>query len=360
MNEFLTMLEEELGPGKSAGDNTRFRCPFCGEENYKLYVKNDTGIYQCFHCGTNGNAITFLEKYYGYSFRDAKEQVEDWSGEEIDAKSINRYEGLSDMESLYLSLVKGVPLEGAHKEEPKEVIPLPTNFKLLSQNMNNPEALPFLNYLHSRGVTLQEIYTHQMGYVIEGLVRKSNLDEQGNPEYFVMRNSVVFLTFDDDGKYLYWNSRSLDPNTSVKSLNGPAMANEHSKNDVVFNLNKAKKTDKIVIFEGVFNALMAGDSGVATFGKMVTDEQLERFKQAYMENNRLKFYVFLDDDARSQATKLAQRLVTITDQVYIVDTPYGDNDANDIGREATAELISKAKKYSEESELSLLLHGLDI
>lgn len=357
MEGFLDLLSEELGDSKNAGNNTRYRCPFCGEDNYKFYVRNDTGIYQCFHCGSKGNALKFLEVYYGYSYKEAKEQVEDWSGETIDAKTTERFSELSDMESLFLAIAKG-PHKVEQAEEAKTTIPLPTNFKPLYQNMNNPEAFPYLTYLNNRGVTLEEIYTHVMGYVIEGQVRKSSLTEDGETDYFTIRNSIVFLTFDDNGNYLYWNSRSIEKNPMVKSLNGPALSNEHSKNDVIFNLNKARKTNEIVIFEGVFNALMAGQSGVATFGKMITDSQLELLKQAYEDNHELRFVVFLDSDARKQATDLASRLATFTKNVYIVDSPYGDKDANDLGREITQELIRNAKRYSEISSLEVLLHGL--
>ena len=360
MDEFLAMLSEELGKSIPAGDNTRFCCPICGESKFKFYVRNSTGVYQCFHCGATGNPIKFLESYFGYNYSQAKEQVEDWSGEELDAETTNRFSGLTDMESLYLAIVKGKDNLDKEEKAAKTVIPLPTNLKLLKDNMNNPEAYPFLGYLHNRGVTLEEINTHLISYVVEGEVRKSNKDEGGNFEYFKIRNSIVFLTFDDDGNYLYWNSRSIEPNPVVKSLNGPATLEEHSKNDVIFNLNRAKLTGAIVIFEGVFNALMAGQSGVATFGKMVTDDQLDRLRAVALENPNTNFVVFLDSDARKQASKLAERIHAFTDKVFIVDSPYGDRDANDLGREITAELIRKAKPYTPSNDLALLINGLQL
>lgn len=360
MNEFLAMLSEELGKSIPAGDNTRFCCPVCGEEKFKFYVRNSTGVYQCFHCGVSGNAIKFMEVYYGYTYGQAKEQVEDWIGDELDADTTERFSELSDMESLYLAIVKGKDNSQEESNTVKKTIPLPTNLKLLRDNMNNPEAFPFLGYLHNRGVTLEEINTHLISYVIEGDVRKSNKDEEGNFEYFKIRNSIVFLTFDDNGNYLYWNSRSIEPHPVVKSLNGPATLEEHSKNDVIFNLNRAKLTGTIVIFEGVFNALMAGQSGVATFGKMVTDDQLDRLRDIALDKPETNFVVFLDSDARKQASQLAERIHRFSNNVYIVDSPYGDKDANDLGREITAELIREAKPYTDSNDLALLLNGLTL
>lgn len=359
MQGFLELLSEELGRSIPAGDNTRFCCPFCSDEKFKFYVRNDTGIYQCFHCGAKGNPIKFLHIYYSYTFTEAKDLVEEWTGISLDLETTARYPELSDTEALYLALSTGREAKVTNKVV-KTTIPLPTNLKLIQDNLNNPEAYPYIQYLYNRGITLEDIKQYVIGYVVQGRVRKSNKDEQGNFEYFNMRNSIVFLTFDNKGRYLYWNSRSIELNPVVKSLNGPATLEEHSKNDVIFNLNNAKETGVVIIFEGVFNAITAGISGVATFGKMVTDDQVERLKEVYKEHPETCFVIFLDSDARRQEIDLARRLVAFTSKVYLVDSPYGEKDANDLGREITLDLVKRAKLYSETSELSLLVHGLNL
>lgn len=359
MQGFLELLSEELGRSIPAGDNTRFCCPFCSDEKFKFYVRNDTGIYQCFHCGAKGNPMKFLHVYYNYTFVEAKDLVEEWSGTELELETTARYPELSDTEALYLALSKGRKVKETIKVK-RTTIPLPTNLKLIQDNLTNPEAYPYIQYLYDRGLTLEDIKQYVIGYVVDGQVRKSNKDVEGNFEYFTMRHSIVFLTFDTRGRYLYWNSRSIEPNPIVKSLNGPATLEEHSKNDVIFNLNNARSTGTVIIFEGVFNAITAGISGVATFGKMVTDAQIDRLKEVYKDYPETRFVIFLDSDARRQEVDLARRLSAFTDKVYLVDSPYGNKDANDLGRALTLDLVSKARPYSETTELAVLLHGINL
>lgn len=358
MDEFILLLEEQLGESKPAGDNTRFCCPFCGEMNYKFYVRNDTGVYQCFHCGRKGNPVSFLENYFHYNYKEAKEQVEDWSSTLLDKETIYKYEGLTESESLYLALIKASKGE-AHEKitsplEKTKRVPLPTNFKLLVDNMYNPEAFPYFIYLNNRGITLEQIKFYNIGYVTNGMVRKSSLSESGEIEYFTIRNSIIFTTYDDEGKYLYWNSRAIDGN-KTKSINAPSMKDERSKNDVIFNLNNAKHTDRIILCEGVFNAITVGQSGVATFGKQITDDQLEALKVASLENPSLKFYVFLDNDAKKQAAMVAKKLSAFSDKVYLVFNPFGDKDANDLGEEVSTTLINHALPYNDTNELKFFL-----
>lgn len=357
MNEFLVLLEEELGESKPAGDNTRFCCPFCGETSYKFYVRNDTGIYQCFHCGRKGNPISFLENYYHYNYKEAKEQVEDWDSDNLDNDTIYKYDGLSETESLYLALVKADKGE-AHEDEynlvKDKVVPLPTNFKLLADNLYNPEAYPYFTYLNNRHITLDQIIQYNIGYVTSGYVRKSSLTSQGDYDYFTIRNSIIFTTYNDEGEYVYWNSRVID-NNPTKSINAPAMKNELSKNEVIFNLNLAKKTDSIVICEGVFNALTVGMSGVATFGKMITQDQLKALREAKNSNSSLTFYIFLDNDAKKQAIQVASQLSKFTNDIKLVVNPFGDKDANDLGGETVATLINHALTYNDTNELKFLM-----
>lgn len=357
MDEFLLLLDEELGTSKPAGDNTRFNCPFCGESNYKFYVRNDTGVYQCFHCGRKGNPISFLENYYHYNYNDALEMVEDWGSSELDKATIHKYQGLTEEESLYLALVKSIRGE-AHEEEDNiiktEVVPLPTNYKLLAYNMNNPEAYPYLQYLNKRGITVEQIMQYNIGYVIQGQVRKSSPNEDGRFSYFTLRNSIIFTAYDDNGNYLYWNSRAID-NNQTKSINAPATKSEHSKNDVIFNLNLAKQTNHIIICEGVFNALTVGINGVATYGKQITPTQIKLLREAKNENKDLIFYIFLDNDAKKQALEVAKELSRFTTDIKLVTNPFGDKDANELGREITAELIKRALPYNETNELKFLM-----
>ena len=306
--------------------------------------------------------------YYHVNFNDAKEillgydyDLDNLPVGEFDDK-YNSDNALSETEAIALSMmdlrenkIPNSPISITEKISQLSVPTWPTGVKFLKDNMDNPEAFPYLSYLKYRKVTLQEIYEHNMGYITSGTITIPQVNK-----VIPIFNSVIFTTFDEQGsgKAVYWNTRSINQKAVVKSLNAPNKEGlERGKDNCIFNLNHAKHQDKIVICEGVFNALMCGDCGVATFGKAVTDDQVLLLKQAYQENPSLKLYVFLDTDAATQGIDLAKRLIAFCPSVYMVSNPY-PGDANDIGRAKVAELIKNAKPFSTATSLSYLVNAI--
>lgn len=346
---FMDLLMQELGESKDAGKDVRFCCPFCAERKHKFYISKDKGIYHCFKCSVTGNPVSFVMNYYDVKFPEAKDILASYDYD-VDAERDSKYSpkqygsDLTEEEQLLLFISR----EGRPIEQTKEVKytcpPPPTNCKSLIANFNNPEAFPFFQYLSGRGVTLEQIEKHKMAYVVQGEVeltdgRKMNLV-----------NQLIFYTLDDNNKPLYWNTRSIDPNPFIKSFNAPSKPEEYAKNNTIFNLNNAKKSGRIVVQEGVFDALTVGESGVATFGKMVTDDQVELLAQAANEYN-IPIYLFLDEDASKEMTNSVGRLQSRTGSpVYLVVNKTG-KDANDLGKEKCEELISNALPADTEGQL---------
>lgn len=353
---FMDLLEEELGESKPAGNETRFNCPFCLNTKHKFYVENaDLGRWICFKCSRSGNPVSFVMQYYHVDFEEAKEILltYDYDVEEYKKQrtSFTGYGagGLTEEERLLLYIARqGEPIE----EEIKITYTCPrppTNCKSLMENFNNPEAFIFFQYLQGRGVTLENIRDHNISYVTYGEVelvdgRKMNLI-----------NHLVFFTFDNNGMPVYWNTRSIDPNPFIKSFNAPAKVTEYSKNNTVFNLNRARFYDKIVVTEGVFNAMTVGNHGVATFGKKVTEEQVKMMLEATAQFNT-PIYLFLDKDAWREMIQSAHTIHRIdpTRPVYYVNSPT-DEDANDIGTERCYEWISNAFLADAQGDLQLQL-----
>jgi hypothetical protein len=62
--------------------------------------------------------------------------------------------------------------------------------------------------------------------------------------------------------------------------------------------------------------------------------------------NPQAYYIFLDNDAKSQELKLARRLFDNGidySRIYLVKNPYGNQDANDLGMLKTKQLLDQAK-----------------
>lgn len=330
---FADLLTEELGYPKDTGEEYRYNCPFCGEQKNRLYlhVAEDErkGLWHCFHCGEQGNPVSFTMKYYHIGFNEALDTLEtyDYSFENRNIQP--KDDSLTDEEYVMLLLINQKK-EKVEEETKLKPPPLPIGFKLLSQNLRSPEAYPFLLYAHSRGFTLNDIYTHNIGYVIDSSVPL--------PSGKVVRlmNHLVFLTHGNDGNMQYWNTRAIEK-SFVKSINAPSKEGEYSKKTVVFNLNRARFEDSIVINEGVPDALTVGPQGVATFGKQVTDYQVKLITGAVSSSQRI--YILLDMDAKKEMEKLAKKLYSLHEETYIVINPTG-YDANSLGHDKVWEIIN--------------------
>lgn len=333
--KFTDFLEEQLGqPKENTIGEMRFCCPFCGERKYKFYVHNSLsskdGLYHCKKCDAVGNPVTFMKEYYKVDGKTAYDMLEN-RNIVLDKVVLREYANseLTEEERMLLML-NGIGSDTEEKQ--KTPPPLPVGFKLLRDNMNNPEAYPFLNYLHGRGITLEQIYNHSIAYIVDGYCVK---DTPLGTKTITIRNSIVFFTYDISGDYLYWNTRSIEKNPYIKSINAPGQDTNFGKRDVIFNLNNAYKKSFIVITEGVFDALTFHEYGVATFGKQVTEEQLNLIRRYILTDTTI--YVMLDSDALEQNIKLASELYITHKNTYVV--PHGDEDANDLGTEKAFKLI---------------------
>jgi len=354
---FIDLLYQELGDSKHAANETRFRCPFCGDSKYRFYVHNEKGLWICFRCEAKGNPLTFVMNYYQTTAQEAADILLTY---DYDVRlEANRQTAIPDYgadlteeEKLLMFISReGKPIEQENHVKYKCPKP-PTNCKTLMANFNNPEAFPFFAYLHKRGVTLDLIQEHNISYVTHGEVelvdgRKMNLI-----------NHLVFWTFDENHNPLYWNTRSIDTNPYIKSFNAPSKDGEYSKNNVIFNLNNAKHADKIVVHEGVFNSFMTPGCGVATFGKMITDDQVDLLlKETY--DRQLPIYLFLDTDAWKQMIKSARKIKVKEPNrsVYFVYSGL-EQDANDLGIEVCKKLLAKAFPADSEGELRLSMANM--
>ncbi len=353
---FLDMIDEYTQGGRlEAQKEVRFNCPFCGEDRHKFYVQDsEPYLWHCKRCDRSGNPVKFVMILNSVSFDDAKDILEVYDyyvGNSDQTKLQENFsdQELSDSEKLFL-LIQGGNKELNDKDK-KELKPnpLPDGFKLLWEERRNKESFPYFNYLISRKISLEMIEKYKIGYVDNGSYTHPETGIQ-----LPIKTSIVFVTYNSDGFPIYWNTRSINKKSRQKSLNAPADPDTFSKRSTVFNLNNAIKTDKVVIYEGVLNALMSGDSGVATFGKQVTNEQLDLIKRAVPDS--IPVYLFLDNDAKEETANIAKSIYRFHKNLYIVINPNGDKDANDLGQAVVSKLINNSIKYDNSGRAQILFN----
>lgn len=328
-----------------AGNEIRINCPFCGNDNKKMYI-SPKGVYHCFVCGESGGSLlSFFSKYYNESFVEVKHRLKQNNIADYEDFS-NKFSDSSDQE-IANSIISNL-VDISKPKMKLKMIPLPTNTKKLIDNYNNPESFPFFAYLKKRHVTKEQLNSFDIRYVISGEAPLKS----GKTLY--IKNSLVFVTY-YNGCPVYWNTRSIEDNPYIKSFNASGdITKYYSKKNTVFNIDSLNSNSIAVICEGVFNALtvdatgLSNVVGLATFGKQITNEQL----QLIISKQPRYYFLYLDSDALDTELKLADRLINLGinyNKIRLVNSPYGNKDANDLGKDIVSGLLKLAKPVTKDS-----------
>jgi len=123
-----------------------------------------------------------------------------------------------------------------------------------------------------------------------------------------------------------------------------------NKRKCVFNLHRIPTGSPIIITEGVFSAMAAGNSAVATYGKYVSDIQLRQI----LNKKPSVIYVALDPDALKEATELCERILKKSPNtpVHLVNMPDG-KDPSDLEHASFMQILLQSYRYTKASNLLL-------
>ncbi len=91
------------------------------------------------------------------------------------------------------------------------------------------------------------------------------------------------------------------------------------KGEVLWNFDNARMSDAVVVTEGVFDAARVGRCAVATFGKNVSNAQVNLLQQYWRH-----IVLLLDPDAAEEAGRLRRRFGPTTDVVAVSLRGYKD------------------------------------
>lgn len=275
----IRVLKKVLGSSYHSGGETLFYCPKCRHHKKKLSVNLEKNKFKCWICDYRGNNIRRLIRRHG-SFLDQQE----WAKYD-DTVEIASFEDVFSMEQEI-------------EEEFEQVINLPEEFKTLCTRNLSLAAKPILRFLYDRGVTRADILKWKMGYCASG-------------EY---KGRVIVPSFNDEGEINYFIARTYE-NDWMKYKNPPA------SRDIVFNELYVDFEDDLVIVEGVFDAIVAGNS-VPILGSSLKESS--KLLRKVVENDT-PVYIALDPDVETKAMRLIKKMLTFDIEVYKIDiAPYAD------------------------------------
>ena len=271
------ILYETLGHFSDKGSELLFSCPACGHHKRKFSVNLDKNVFKCWVCDYHGRNIRRVIRRFGSYI-----QLQKWD-QITDRSDITRFA------ELFMDEQSG---EGEAKIE------LPQEFVSLA-NKNLPlSANRALRYLKERGITQEQIVRWKMGFCYDGeyggRIIVPSFGTSGYPNYFIARS------------YVGHNMKYKNPRSSK---------------NVVFNDLFTNWNDDLVIVEGVFDAINAGNAVPILGSTLRTDSDLLR----KIVRNDTPCYIALDPDAADKERRIIQTLLRYDVELYKIDvTGYED------------------------------------
>ena len=337
---------------KKVGRQWSGLCPFHNEKTPSFSVNQEKGVYYCFGCQAQGDAIEFVRQMEGLDFVGAVEVLAARSG--ITLRYTERAEGRS--RSRRKELTELVARAAAFYHE-----------RLMDQG--DTDARPARDYLRSRGYDGEVARTFTIGWAPDGWNTLSThlkvsdedlvaaglgaLNRHGG-QYDFFRARIVFPIFDERGEAVGFGGRKLPEAEGPKYKNTSDRAEVYSKSQILYGLNWAKteagRTDELVVCEGytdVIGCHLAGvERSVATCGTALTPDHARKMA-------RFAKRVVLAFDADGPGQAAAERLYGWESefglQFAVADLPAG-SDPGDLARsdpEGMQRAIAEARPYLE-------------
>jgi DNA primase len=286
----ISLLSQILGDYKEMGKGEHyFSCPFCHHHKKKFAVNIVKNKWKCWVCGSRGNHLIGLFKKLDVSPAQIKELK----------KCLNE----DDIKSYINTSDEVVELH------------LPYEFKPLWKPTDSFEYKHAISYLKKRSISGYDIIRYRMGYCESG--------QYGG--------RIIVPSYGVDGKLNYFIARAYH-DTNMKYKNPPV-----SKNVVVFE-EQISWNEPIVLVEGVFDAISVRRNAIPMLGKFLP----KKLEVKLLENQVKDVYILLDDDARTEALQLEQKLTSYGMNVSHVSVSGGD--AGELGFQKTWEFINNAKQ----------------
>lgn len=299
----ICQLVVDLCPGmtlKSSGSHRKVcRCVFHEEKTPSLMLDSALNRYKCFGCGRSGDVITFMEDYNGLDFPGAVRALLDMYCPDVDTQDL--YDRQTPKEEARARTAETMYIYNQFAYD----------FFRAQYEAETPEALQCREYAERRedghgggrwdsafcrtfGLGYSPLrgnkflaYAKGKGLKMDVLVALGLLGEDENHPgnyYDFYRGRLMIPQRDRYGRILTFTARSLQPQATVKYLNGRDSL-IYKKSLAVFGidiaLKAARQTGKVYLVEGVPDVMRLQSLGianvVASLGGSWSKEQLGLF-----------------------------------------------------------------------------------
>ena len=288
--EKLKILKRVLGDCYSKSDENLFYCPKCDHHKKKLSINITKNVFKCWVCDWSGKNIYRIIRQYG-----TPDQRYTWKSfaSELEIENFN-HKLFNQEESIIANDVK-----------------LPKEFMTLTGKNLSSTSLRPLNYLKSRGLTNNDIIKWKIGYCASG--------EYGG--------RIIIPSFNLLGEINYFVARSYDQDWKKYS-------NPNISKNIIFNHPYVDFDEDVILVEGVFDAIKAGDNSVPLLGSTLSENSNLFYE---IVKNDTPVYLGLDPDALKKTNKLIKLFLKYDIETYLIDVaPFGD-----VGEMSCNEFLSR-------------------
>ena len=306
----LLLVESVLGKGQvTSKGNYAFKCPFCAHHKQKLEVSLRTtakreNFWHCWVCDSKGKSIRAL-------FKRAK-------------ASPDRFK---DLDLLIQPTANDVIVSSEALALPAEYIALNG---IISDKVAQIEAKHALKFLTKRNVTKDDILKYNIGFCKEGSYG----------------GRIIIPSYDANGILNYFVARAYK-DSDRKYKNPPVASKEVIGLELYINWDAP-----IILCEGMFDAITIKRNVIPLLGKVLHNKLMEKLVKSSVD----RIYIALDNDAKKDALKHAEKLMSYGKEVYMVELE--GKDANEIGFESFLNTLEHTEPLTFQSLLEKKLQNI--
>ena len=306
----LLLVESVLGKGQvTSKGNYAFKCPFCAHHKQKLEVSLRTtakreNFWHCWVCDSKGKFIRAL-------FKRAK-------------ASPDRFK---DLDLLIQPTANDTIVSSEALALPAEYIALNG---IYSDKVTQIEVKHALKFLTKRNVTKDDILKYNIGFCKEGSYG----------------GRIIIPSYDANGILNYFVARAYKE-SDRKYKNPPVASKEVIGLELYINWDAP-----IILCEGMFDAITIKRNVIPLLGKVLHNKLMEKLVKSSVD----RIYIALDNDAKKDALKHAEKLMSYGKEVYMVELE--GKDANEIGFESFLNTLEHTEPLTFQSLLEKKLQNI--
>lgn len=305
----IEILFSIFGEPQYSGNELLFYCPKCRHHKKKLSINVSKNSFKCWVCDYRGSNIYRLIKRHA-NFT----QKQNWLS--LDCRVDLSTTKISDI--------------FPENNIVEQTIDLPKEFITLTGKTGN-SAIPALKYLFERGVTRNDILQWKIGYCPDG-------------EY---AGRIIIPSFNLNGKCNYFIARSYRGDW-LRYKNPPLQ-----RNNVIFNHLYIDWDNDVILTEGVFDAIVAGNA-VPLLGSTL-GESSKLFAEIIKYDTAV--YLALDPDAESKSKTLIRDMMKYGIELYKIDVS-GYKDVGNMTREEFILRKNNAMQMTGQNYLRYEIQGI--